>query len=73
MVKQLGRRTNRPAHELTAAVRANESQLLIGAVAAVGALEGADVGGLRVRGQVAIATLAVRSEFQCHVKGDLRG
>jgi len=66
VVRELRRRANGTARQLSAAVGTNKSQFGGGAVNAVRALEGADVGVRRTGRKITIATLAIRSEFQRH-------
>lgn len=54
-------RPDRPRHEAAAAVRANVTEALLDARRAEGAFVGADP---RIRRQVGVAELAVRSQFE---------
>ena len=64
VVHQLGRRAARAPDQLAAAVGADQMQILIVALGAEGALEGADIGDRRVGGQIPVTAFTVRSEFK---------
>src|SRR4051794_36281694 len=61
ILQQLGRGANRPADKLAATVGAHEPECLRCARETERTFKGADVGFVRIRREVAIATLAVRS------------
>jgi len=64
ILQELRRRTNRTSNKLTAAVGADETEVLRRTLQAISALESADVGFPRLWWKIPIATLAVGAKLQ---------
>ena len=64
IVLQLGRRPDGPRREVAAAVGAAPSELVLNAIAAECALEGADHRVRRIGRQILVAALAIGAQFK---------